>query len=126
MATAAAVLGFVTAGLTILVAGVLLIGVLNGEDDAVSLLLTLGLPCAGGLIAGGVRLLGRRSPALLFGSAMGGVGVLVLAWLAGAATIDRTDGMQGLSFFVVTALLLPALTAIFAWQRTVRGWAAAG
>lgn len=125
IATAAAVLGFVTAGLTILVSGALLIVVLNGEDDTVSLLLTLGLPCAAGLITGGLRLLDRRSPAPLFGSALGCVAVLLVAWLAGAATIDRTDGMQGLSVFVLTALILPALTAIFSWLRTVRGWVAA-
>jgi hypothetical protein len=121
----AAVLGFVTAGLTILVSGAMLIGVLSGEDDVVSLLLTLGLPCAAGLITGGVRLQDRRSPVILFGSAVAAVGVLLVAFLAGALTIDRTDGMDGLTMFVLAALVLPVLTAIFAWLPVVRGWAAA-
>lgn len=125
LATTAAVLGFVTAGLTILVSGALLVGALNGDYDDITLLLTLGLPCAAGLIAGGVRLQGRRSPALLFGSAVAAVVVLLLAWLAGALTIDRTGGMEGLTAFVLSALVLPSLTAIFAWTRTVRAWAAA-
>jgi hypothetical protein len=125
IATAAAVLGFVTAGLTILVSGLLLIGVFNGDDDLPSLVLALGLPCAAGLIVGGVRLQDRRSPTTLFLSAVGCVAVLLLAWLAGAATIDRTNGLEGLTVFVVGALVLPILTACFAWQRVVRGWAAA-
>jgi hypothetical protein len=125
IATAASVLGFVTAGLTILVSGLLLIGVFNGEDDLPSLVLALGLPCAAGLIAGGVRLQDRRSPAPLFLSAVGCVVVLLLAWLAGAATIDRSNGLEGLTVFVVSAAVLPSLTAIFAWQRVVRGWVAA-
>ena len=125
IATAAAVLGFVTAGLTILVAGALLIGVLSGGDDLPSLVLALGLPCSAGLIAGGLRLLDRRSSALLFGSAIACVVVLVLAWLAGAATIDRTGGLEGLSVFVMTAVVLPVLTGIFAWLPTVRDWVAA-
>ena len=126
VATTAAVLGFVTAGLTILVSAGLLIAVLAGDDDVVSLLLTLGLPCGAGLIIGAVRLQARRSPAVLFGSALGCVAVLVLAWVAGAMTIDRTDGLDGLTVFVLAALVLPVLTACFAWLPVVRGWAAAG
>jgi hypothetical protein len=103
----------------------MLIGVLFGEDDPVSVLLTLGLPCAAGLIAGGVRLQDRRSPVPLFGSAIGCCAVLLLAWVAGALTIDRSDGLEGLSVFVMAALVLPVLTAIFAWLPVVRAWAAA-
>jgi hypothetical protein len=125
IATSAAVLGFVTAGLTILVSGGFLIGVLHGDDDPISVLLVLGLPCAAGLIGGALRLLDRRSSALLFGSAIGCVGVLAVAWLAGALTIDRSNGLAGLSMFVLLAAVLPALTAIFSWVPTVRSWVAA-
>jgi hypothetical protein len=125
VATTAAVLGFVTAGLTLLVSAAMLLAVLSGEDDVVTLLLTLGWPCAAGLIVGGVRLQRRRSPAALFGAAIASVAVLVLAWLAGAVTIDRTDGMDGLTVFVFAALVLPVLTAVFAWIPVVRSWAAA-
>ena len=124
-ATTAAVLGFVTAGLTILVSGVLFIGMLSGEDDIVTLLLVLGLPCAAGQIAGGLRLSARRPPDLLFGSAIAAVAVLLLALFAGAVTIDRTDGLDGLAMFVVVALILPTLTAIFSWLPVVRSWTAA-
>ena len=62
---------------------------------------------------------------LLFGSALAAVAVLLLALLAGAVTIDRTDGLDGLAMFVVVALILPSLTAIFSWLPVVRGWAAA-
>jgi hypothetical protein len=125
VATTAAVLGFVTAGLTLLVSAAMLLAVLGGEDDVVTLLLTLGWPCAAGLIVGGVRLQRRRSPAVLFGAAVACVAVLLLAWLAGAVTIDRTDGLEGLTVFVFAALVLPVLTAVFAWLPVVRGWAAA-
>jgi hypothetical protein len=125
VATTAAVLGFVTAGLTVLVCFGTLVAVLAGADDAVTLLLTLGLPCAAGLIAGGVRLQRRRSPAVLFGFAVASVLVLLLAWLAGALTIDRSGGLAGLTVFVVVALVLPVLTAVFAWLPRVRGWVAA-
>lgn len=124
-ATAAAVLGFVTGGLTILNSLGFLIMVLVGEDDAPTRVLLLGPLCAAGVITGAVRLLGRRSPAVLFGSALASVGVLVLALVVGAVTIDRTGGTAGLAAFVGMAGILPVLTAIFAWLPTVRGWARA-
>jgi hypothetical protein len=62
---------------------------------------------------------------VLFGSALAAVAVLLFAWLAGALTIDRTDGMEGLTIFVLAALILPALTAIFSWMPVVRDWVAA-
>jgi hypothetical protein len=124
IATAAAVLGFVTGGLTILFSIGFLIAVVTGEDDAPTLALLLGLPCAAGVITGAVRLLGRRSPTVLFGSAVASVLVLGLAWLAGAATIDRTDGLAGLTVFLLFAMVLPVLTAIFSWLPVVRGWSA--
>ena len=124
-ATTAAVLGYVTAGLTILVSGIDFIALLFGEDDIVTLLLVLGLPCAAGQIAGGVRLQARRSPALLFGSSLAAVAVLLLALLAASVTIDRSGGVEGLAMFVAVALILPGLTAIFSWLPVVRGWTAA-
>ena len=124
-ATTAAVLGFVTAGLTILNCLGFLMIVLAGEDDAPSRVLLLGPVCAAGLITGGVRLLGRRSPVVLFGSAVASVAVLLMALLVGFVTIDRTGGTEGLVVFVLMAAILPVLTAIFAWLPTVRGWAAA-
>jgi hypothetical protein len=107
------------------VSGSILITVLAGEDDMVAMLLVLGLPCAAGLIAGGVRLQARRPPALLLGSAVASVAVLLLAWTAGALTIDRSGGLTGLTFFVLTAAVLPVLTAVFAASSRVREWAAA-
>ena len=124
-ATAAAVLGFVTGGLTILNCLGFLIMVLVGEDDAPTRVLLLGPLCAAGVITGAVRLLGHRSPVVLFGSALASVAVLVLALVVGAVTIDRTGGTEDLAVFVLMAAVLPVLTAIFAWLPTVRGWAAA-
>jgi hypothetical protein len=124
-ATTAAVLGFVTGGLTILTCLGFLLVVLVGEDDAPTRVLLLGALCAAGLITGGVRLLGRRSPVVLFGSALASVAVLLMALLVGVVTIDRTGGTEGLAIFVLMAAILPVLTAIFAWLPIVRGWAAA-
>jgi hypothetical protein len=57
-ATVAAVLGFVTGGLSALVSLLfLLMAVIGGQDDPVSMLLILGLPCGAGLIFGAARLL---------------------------------------------------------------------
>ncbi|HEX2073868.1 MAG TPA: hypothetical protein VHF92_08795 [Geodermatophilus sp.] len=124
-ATAAAVLGFVTGGLTALVCLGFLFAVAAGDDDAPSVLLVLGLPCAAGLIAGGVRLLSRRRGDLLFGSAVAAVAVLVLAFVAGAVTLPA-EGVLGLGVFLLFALPLPVLTAVFARLPRVTGWQAAG
>jgi hypothetical protein len=51
------------------------------------------------------------------------VAVLVLALIAGAATLSG-DSMLGLGMFVLFALVLPVLTAVFARLPRVRGWAA--
>jgi hypothetical protein len=98
--------------------------VLTGEDDAVALLLALGLPCGAALLTGGIRLLGRHSPAPLFASALAAVGVLLLAFVAGAATLDSSD-VVGITGFLVFALPLPVLTAVFARLPATVGWAAA-
>jgi hypothetical protein len=126
VATAAAVLGFVTGGLTTLFSFGFLIAVVAGEGDAPTMMLLLGFPCAAGVITGAVRLLGGHSPAVLFGSAVASVLALALAWLAAAMTIDRSGGLAGLTVFLFFAMVLPVLTAIFSWLPTVRGWAADG
>jgi len=123
-ATAAAVLGFVTAGLTLLFSLPNLILIAAGEAEATTHVLLLGIVTAAGLITGAVRLLGRKSPDVLFGSAVGSVTVLLLAVAAGALTIDRTGGLRDILMFVGVALPLPVLTAVFAWRPVVRGWAA--
>jgi hypothetical protein len=122
-ATAAAVLGFVTAGLTLLFSLPNLVLLLAGEAEVATRLQQLGVFPAAGLITGAVRLLGRRSPDVLFGSALGSVAVLLLAVAAGALTIDRTGGLTGILMFVLFAIPLPILTAVFAWRPVVRGWA---
>ena len=123
IATAAIVLGFVTGGLTALMSLVFLVAVASGDDDLPTTLLLLGLPCAIGLIAGSAQLVHRNSPGLLFGAAVAAVAILVLALIAGAATLSG-DSMLGLGMFVLFALVLPVLTAVFAWLPRVRGWAA--
>jgi hypothetical protein len=125
-ATTAAVLGFVTAGLTLLVSMVNLVVVTSGQAEAPTQVLLLGVVPAAGQIAGAVRLLDRKAPELLFGSALGSVAVLLLAVIVGALTIDRSDGLTGILMFVLFALPLPILTAVFAWRPVVRGWVAAG
>ncbi|MDX6323686.1 MAG: hypothetical protein QOK15_40, partial [Nocardioidaceae bacterium] len=87
-------------------------------------LLLLGFGSASGLVVGGVRLLQRYSPVVLFGSAVASVAVLLIALLAGALTL-YPDQIAGLVVTVVIALPLPILTAVFAWQGRVRGWAEA-
>jgi hypothetical protein len=67
----------------------------------------------------------RRSPGLLFGAALASVGVLVLVAVVGSATLYG-DSRAGVILFVGFALPLPVLTAVFARQPRVRGWAAAG
>jgi hypothetical protein len=125
VATTAAVLGFVTGGLTSLGSLMLLFAALGGDDDAATVLLVvLGLPCAAGLITGAARLLGRRTAQLLFGSALAAAGTLLLALVVGLATLSG-DGAVGLAVFVLLALPLPVLTAIYARLPRVVGWVAA-
>ncbi len=124
VATTAGVLGIVTGGLSLLVSLLLTIAVLTGEDDAASVVLMLGLPCGGVLVAGGVRLLNRHSPALVFAAALASVVVLFLALAVGAGTADGSD-VAGLAVFLVLALPLPVLTAVFARLPATVGWTAA-
>jgi hypothetical protein len=123
VATAAIVLGFVTGGLTALASLGFLIAVASGDTDAPTTLLLLGLPCAGGLIAGAAQLMRRNSSTVLFGSAVAAITVLALALLAGAATLSG-DAMFGLTLFVLFAAVLPVVTAVFARLPRVTGWAA--
>ena len=124
LATAAAVLGFVAGGLTILVSLGMLVSVLSGDGDAPTGVLVLGLPCAAGLITGGVWLMQRRSAQLLTWSAVASAVVLVVALLAGTATLDGED-VVGLLFFTLFALVMPVLIAVFSVRRTVADWLAA-
>lgn len=124
VATTAGVLGIVTGGLSLLVSLLLTIAVLTGEDDAAGVVLMLGLPCGGALVAGGVRLLNRHSPALVFAAALASVVVLFLALAVGAGTADGSD-VAGLAVFLVLALPLPVLTAVFARLPATVGWTAA-
>jgi hypothetical protein len=119
------VLGFVTGGLTALASLMFLILIATAqEDDPATMLLILGLPCAVGLIAGAARLLGRRSPALLFGSAVVAVVVLLAAQIAAVVALDG-NAVLGIGAFVVLALPLPILTAVFARLPNTVGWAEA-
>ena len=124
LATAAAVLGFVAGGLTVLVSIGMLVSVLTGDGDAPTAVLIAGLPCAAGLITGGVWLMQRRSAQLLTWSAVAAAVVLVVALLVGTATEDE-DTVVGLLMFTLVALVMPVLIAVFSVRRTVADWLAA-
>ena len=124
LATAAAVLGFVAGGLTVLVSIGMLVSVLTGDGDAPTAVLIAGLPCAAGLITGGVWLMQRRSAQLLTWSAVASAVVLVAALLVGTATEDE-DTVVGLLVFTLVALVMPVLIAVFSVRRTVADWLAA-
>ena len=124
VATAAAVLGFVTGGLTALGALFMLLATFGGSGDAAVGMLTLGLPCAVGLITGGVRVVQRRPSTVLFWSAIAALAVLALALIAGMTSPDESDRF-GVAMFVLFACILPAVTAVVARQRTVTEWLAA-
>ena len=121
-ATAAAVLGMVTAVPTALLAAFFLLLVLGGAPTPLHVSLALGGPCALGLVLGSMRLLGGRSPGLLFGSAVACVLVLLVALASAVAAWDGSDVAAG-TVFVAIALVLPTLTAVLAWLPVVRQWA---
>ncbi|WP_116452029.1 hypothetical protein [Blastococcus litoris] len=125
IATAAAVLGFVTAGLTALVMVAVLLAVVEGTTDPATLLMLLGVPCAITLVAGAAALLDRRSEEILFRGALASVAVLVVVLLVGMATLSGPD-RAGMGMVVVVALPLPILTAVFAARPVVRAWVDAG
>jgi hypothetical protein len=121
IATAAAVLGFVTAGLTLLMSIFFLIA-LNRGGDATFTVLLLGIPCAVGMIVGGVRLLGRQTHYVLLSSAVAAVAVLILTFLVGLATESGSGGVLALVLFLVLAAVLPITTAALTAQRRVSSW----
>ncbi len=126
VATAAAVLGFVTGGLTALMTTGFLFGLSSGDDEGVYLLTVLtGLLCAAGLITGAVRLLSRKSSDVLFLSALAAAVSLVLIGVVGASTLygDDADFLVG---FAATGFALPVVTAILARVRPTVGWATSG
>jgi hypothetical protein len=125
LATAAGVLGYVTAGLTIVFSLIFLLVLLSGKGDPTQWVLVLGLPCAAGLLVGGVRIMRRRSAGLLFASAASAVAVLMVSLIVGMGWLPEQE-IFGEAVFVVLALPLPLLTAVFARARTVTGWLAAG
>ncbi|MCA0147130.1 hypothetical protein [Blastococcus sp. LR1] len=120
-ATAAAVLGFVTGGFAALGGLVMLLASFSADGDPAMRMLGLGLPCAAGLIAGGVQLLQRRSASVLFWSAVAAVVVLVLTFLVALIALDRDDQL-GAGIFVLIACPLPIVTAVLARLRAVTGW----
>jgi hypothetical protein len=116
------VLGIVTGGLTALAALFLLGLSFSGDGDAISMfLLVSGVPCAAGLLTGGIRLLGGHRRGMLVASSLAAIAVLVLAFLIGMARYDGED-VVGLFLWVLFALPLPVATAIVAAQPTVKGW----
>ena len=122
-ATAAAVLGFVTGGLSALFALVFLAVTLSGDGDVTTALLLIGsAPCAAGLIAGGVWTLQRRTARLLFGSALAAVAVLVVTLLVGLPVLADSGSLGGLVVFVLLALPLPVVTACLAGRREIGEW----
>ena len=125
LATAAGVLGYVTAGLTIVVSLVFLLMTFSGEADLTVTVLVLGLPCSAGLITGANQILGRRQARNLVASAVLSVGVLMLSLVIGLVTLTGGD-LAGQAIFIVLALPLPLLTAIFARARSVDEWVDAG
>ncbi len=119
--TAAGVLGIVTGGLTAFGSLIMVIAAARGTDDVSTLLLTLGLPCAVGLVTGGVRVLQGRPSRLLFASALAAIGVLLAALVSSMLTMSGTDRF-GVTAFVVFAAVLPIVTAVLARLRQVTAW----
>ena len=123
-ATAVAVLGFVTAGLTALAGIGMVISLATGTGDLPTALLLLGVPCAVGQLVGGLWLLRRRSHTLLLASSIAATVVLVVAIIGGAVTLSGDD-VVGFVFFALFALPLPIVTACLAGRRVVTSWLAA-
>jgi hypothetical protein len=121
IATTAAVLGFVTGGLTALGSLLCLLNVLFGDPDLVSGVLSLGLLCAAGMIRGGLLLLRRETEVVLAASAGAAAAVLLLALLTSLPSVDGA-GFLGLAIFFLIAGSLPVTTAALALSRTARGW----
>ena len=123
-ATAAAVLAIVTGSLTALGGLGMLVAALTGDDDLPTLVLALGLPVGGVLLAAGISLLGRRRADWVLWSAVAAVAVLLLALLSAVLTLD-SDGAIGVLVFTVFAAVLPIVTAALSSRDVVRQWVAA-
>ena len=90
-ATAAAVLAIVTGSLTALGGLGMLVAALTGDDDLPTLVLALGLPVGGVLLASGISLLGRRRAEWVLWSAVAAIAVLLLALLGATVTLDDDE-----------------------------------
>ncbi|SDF99848.1 hypothetical protein SAMN05660662_4102 [Blastococcus aurantiacus] len=126
VATAAAVLGLVTAGLTALMTAGLLFGLADGDDEAAFLLtIVTGVLCAAGFLAGGIRLLSRTSADLLFATSLAALASLALIAVVAETTLYGDDAgfLLGLAFLGAP---LPAVTAVLARSRATVGWASSG
>ena len=122
-ATSAAVLGIVTGTLTALNSPFFFLGVApDGFLDPFTVILLLGLPCAAGLVAGGILLLRRQSRFLLTISAS--LATLVLLAAATTVLIAQAPGLDGALSFVGLALPFPTLTLVLAQRREVTRWLA--
>jgi hypothetical protein len=124
-ATAAGVLGHVTAGLTILFCVVILLLLSGGGGNSAMAALLLGLPCSIGLIAGANQILRRESERNLIAAAVLSTGVLLLSLLLGLASLEEPD-LDVQVVFLVLAAPLPVLTAVFARNSIVVDWVHAG
>jgi len=124
IATAAAVLGFVTAGLTLLMS-IFFATALGHDGSGVFVVLLFGIPCAIGMIVGGVRLLGQHTHQILLTSAIAAVLVLILALILGLGTFTGPD-VVGMMIIIVLAAPLPIVTACLAGGSTVSAWVYAG
>jgi hypothetical protein len=119
------VLGFVTAGLTLLMSIAYLGGLDSSGENAAFAVLLLGIPCAAGMILGGVQVLRRSSSRTLLTSAIAAVVVLILALIVGLGTLSDPGAVVGLMVLLVLAAPLPVVTACLAGGRTVSTWIAA-
>jgi hypothetical protein len=119
------VLGIVTGGLTLLMSIFFLAMLVEDAGDPPNATLLLGLPCAIGMIIGGLRLLSRRPPVLLFASALAAVLVLLITLLTGLVTLFDPGEMFGLVVLLLLAAPLPVVTAVLSWRPVVAGWVAA-
>ena len=126
VATSAAVLGFVSAGLTALMTAGFLFGLADGDDEAAYLLtIVTGVLCAVGFLVGGIRLLSRRSADVLFGTALAALASLALIAVVAATTLYGEEA----GFLLTVAFMgapLPAVTAVCARSRATVGWASSG
>jgi hypothetical protein len=126
VATAAAVMGFVTAGLTALMTAGFLFGLADGDDEGVYVLtLVTGVLCATGLLVGGLRLVSRKPADVLFFSALAALASLALIAVVGAATLYG-DEAEFFLYFAFLGAPLPAVTAVLARTQATVGWASSG